>query len=105
MLGTDPEEIGPFTDSFITYIVLVWDKKVAIFQGYEAWTYLKPDKNNCNGRLRFRLIYNHYLGPSNIYHMAAGAEKKLVQYSYTEEKRNWSFETYTTLHKEQNNII
>ena len=31
VLGTDPEEIGPFTKSFITDKVLIWDKMVAIF--------------------------------------------------------------------------
>ena len=45
------------------------------------------------------LIYNHYMGASNIYHMVDGAEKKLDQCSYTGEKRNWTFEKYSTLHK------
>ena len=33
VLGTDPEAVGPFTDSFIIYIALIWDNMVAIFQG------------------------------------------------------------------------
>ena len=33
VLGTDPEEIGSFTDTFITNRALIWDKIVAIFQG------------------------------------------------------------------------
>ena len=33
VLGTDPEAVGPFTDSFITDRVLIWDNIVAIFQG------------------------------------------------------------------------
>ena len=81
MLGTDPEEIGPFANSFITYRVLIWDKMVAIFQGSDSWTYLKTAKNHFDGRLGFRIIYNHYLGPRNIGHMAAGAEKKIDQCS------------------------
>ena len=32
-LGSDPEAVGPFTDSFVTNRVLIWDKMVAIFQG------------------------------------------------------------------------
>ena len=105
MLGADPEEIGPFMDSFITNRALIWEKMVAIFQGSDAWMYLKPDKKHRDERLVFKLIYNHYLCPSNIDHMADGAEKKLAQYSYTEEKSNRTFEKYATLHKEQHNIL
>ena len=79
MLETDPEEIIPFTDSFITYRALIWENMVAIFQVLDAWTYLKPDKKHRDGGLGFRLIYNHYLVPSNINHMSAGTEKNLAQ--------------------------
>ena len=73
VIGTTPEEIGPFTDSFITDRALIWEKMVEIFQGSDKRTYLNPDKKHCDGILGFRLVYNHYLGPSNINHMAAGA--------------------------------
>ena len=105
MLGTDPEDIGPFTNSFITDRALIWGKMVAIFQGYDACTYLKPAKNHRDGRLGFRLIYNHYLGPSNIDHMVDIAEKKLVQFTYTGGNINCTFEKYATLPKEQHRII
>ena len=42
VLGTDPEEIGTFIDSFITKIALIWDKSVEIFQGSNTWTYPNP---------------------------------------------------------------
>ena len=51
------------------------------------------------------IIYNHYLGPINIYYMEDGAEKKISQYVYTGEKMNWTFEKYVTLHKEHHNIL
>ena len=105
VLGTDPEEIGPVTNSLITNRSLIWDKIVAIFQVSDAWKYLKPAKEHCDGRLGFRLIYKHYLGTINIDHMVDGAEKKLYQCSYTGEKRNGAFEKYATLHKEQQNIL
>ena len=104
MLGTDPEDISPFTDYFITDRAFVWDKMVEIFQGLDACTYLKTDKKYRDGRLGFRFIYNHYLGTSNIYHMAAGAEKNITQCTYTGEEGNWTFEKYATLHKEEHNI-
>ena len=82
VLGTDPEEIVSFNDSFITNISLIWYKMIAIFQGLDGWTYLKPANKHCDGRLGLRLIYNHYLCPIKIDHVAAGAEKKLAQCSY-----------------------
>ena len=78
MLGTEPEEIGPFTDSFINDIVLICHNMVAIFQGLDAWTYLKPSKNNRDGILGLSLIYSHYFGPSNIDNMAAGVDKNIA---------------------------
>ena len=56
VLGNDPEDIGPFTDSFITNRALVWEKMVVIFQGSDAWTYLNPDKNYRDVRLGFSII-------------------------------------------------
>ena len=43
-LGSDPENFGPFISSFITDRALIWYKMVAIFQGSDVWTYLKPSK-------------------------------------------------------------
>ena len=65
---------------------MIWDKMIAIFQGLNTWTYLKPSKKHRDRRMGYKLIYNHYLGPISIYHMAAGAEKKLAQCTYTEKK-------------------
>ena len=105
MLGTDLEAVRPFADSFITDRAMIWYNMVAIFQGLDAWTYLKPAKKHIDGRLGYKLMCNHYLGPSNIDHMAAGAEKKLVQCTYTGEKRSWTFEKYFTLHTDHHNIL
>ena len=82
MLVSDTEAVGPFTNSFITYRALIWDNMIAIFQVLDAWTYLNPSNKHRDRRLIYRLLYNHYFGPSNIDHMSAGAEKKLAQYTY-----------------------
>ena len=103
--GRYPEAVGPFNDFFITDRALIWDNMVAIFQGSDAWTYLNPSKKHRDGKIGYNLIYNHYLGPSNIDHMEAGAENKLAWCTYTEEKRNWTFNKYDTLHKEKHNIF
>ena len=70
MFVSDPESVRPFTNWLITDRVLIWDKMVSIFQGSDAWTFLNPDKKHCDGRMGYKLIYNHYIGPSNIYHKA-----------------------------------
>ena len=82
-LGSDPEVAVPFTDSFIADRALIWYKMVVIFQGSDAWTYLKSSKKHLDVRMGYKLIYNHYPGPSNIDHVATGVEKKLSQFTYT----------------------
>ena len=82
-LETDPEEMGPFTHSFITNRAFICYRMVAIFQESDAWTYFNPANKHRDGSLGFRLIYNHYLSPRNRDHMADGADKKLSWCSYT----------------------
>ena len=48
VLGSDPEAVGPFSDSFIIDRSLIWEKLVTIFQGSDAWTHLKPPKKHCD---------------------------------------------------------
>ena len=71
-LGSNPEAVGPFIDSFIADRVMIWEKIVAILQLSDAWTYLKPSKKHRDGRMGYKIIYNKYLVPINIDHMVAG---------------------------------
>ena len=59
VVGSDPEDIGPFTNSLITDRALIWDKMVAIFQGTDACTYLKPAKKHPDGMMGYKIIYYH----------------------------------------------
>ena len=34
--GSDPESVGPFTNSFILYRALIWGQTVSIFQVSDA---------------------------------------------------------------------
>ena len=104
-LRSDPEAVVKFTDSFIKDRELMWDNMVAIFQVLDAWAYLNPDKKHRYVRMGYKIIYNHYLGQSNIEHMAYGAEKKLDQCTYTGERRNCTFDKYATLHTEKHNTL
>ena len=104
-LVSDPEYVGPFTELFITDKAMIWYKMVSIFQVLDAWTYLKLYKTYFDGRMGYKLIYNHCLGTINIEHMADGAEKKLAQCTYTGGKINWTFDNYANFRKEQHNIL
>ena len=53
MFGSDPEDVGPFTDSFSTDRDLIWVKMVEIFQVSDDWTYLNPDKKHHDGRMGY----------------------------------------------------
>ena len=67
------EQEGPFVDSCITDRGIAWDKL------------------HRNGRLGFFSVFNHYLGPNNVDHMATQAK--------------WNFEKYVMVHKEQHLIF
>ena len=59
VLRSDLKAVGLFIDSFITDKELIWEKMVAIFQGSDAWIYLKPSKKHCDERMGYKLTYNH----------------------------------------------
>ena len=99
------ESNGPFTQSFITDRSEVWAKLAVIFGSVECWTYAKIGRRTRDGRLCFRAVYDHYLGPNNIDHMASRAERKLRDSTYHGERRNWNFEKYVTTHKEQHHVL
>eukprot|EP00804_Cyclotella_cryptica_P003089 CCRYP_006074-RA/>CCRYP_006074-RA protein AED:0.29 eAED:0.04 QI:0/0/0/0.75/0.33/0.5/4/0/1079 len=90
----DLEVNGPFTESFMTDRTTAWDKIAVLFQNHEAWTYAKPARRTRNGRAGFFGVYNHFLGPNNVDHMASKAERRLRDVNYHGEKRNWTFEKY-----------
>ena len=103
--GTDHKNLDSFTNSYMSDRKRVWEKLCAIFQQSEAWTYYKAGKKYRDGRISFQLIYNHYLGPQHVGHMANKSEKILGTATYSGEKISWKFEKYATNQKEQNNIL
>ena len=82
-LGSDPGVVGPFTDSLVTDRALIWNNMVTILKVLDVQTYLNPTKKHCDGIMGYKLIYNHCMDPSNIYHVVSGAEKKLDNCTYT----------------------
>jgi hypothetical protein len=96
---------GDPTAWYVTDNRKVYDLIHAIFHENEHWIYIKPFQQKKGGRGAYQAIWNHYLGPNNIDHMATEAERLLDTANYTGEKRSWNFEKYVRLQKEQHSII
>ena len=85
--------------------VTVWEKISALTWSHECWTYVWPVQRTCNGRMAYRALKNHYLGPNNTNHQANEAEAKLKDSSYHGEKHRWNFEKYVQMHQDQHMIL
>ena len=66
---------------------------------------MKPFAKSCDGRKAWMALFNHYLGPNNVQHQAAQAEKTLRAITYVKDSRNWMFETYIMKMVEQHVIL
>ena len=85
--------------------VTIWEKLSALTRSHECWTYVCPAQRTRNGRMAYRALKNHYLGPNNTNHQANEAETKLKDSSYHGEKRRWNFERYVRMHQDQHTIL
>ncbi len=86
------------TDTFITDNQRTWVLISTICRESECWTYVKRGQRTRDGRLAFRSMYNHYLGPNAVDNMANSAERKLTRTTYEGEKKRWNFEKFTNVH-------
>lgn len=50
-------------------------------------------------------LYLHYLGLNNVTNMATMAEQKLRDMVYNGEQRQWDFEKYVNVHKQQHSVM
>ena len=99
------EKNGPFGGTFCTDNTRLYDLLVGIFADTDAHVVLKPFKKQRNGRGAWRALYQHYLGPNNVDHMAAAAEKELESHRYNGESRNYSLEQHILTHKKAHAIL
>ena len=49
-------------------------------------------------------FYNKYLGPNNVDHLQNQALMKLQKLTQAGERKNWNFERFDNLHKEQHTM-
>jgi hypothetical protein len=83
----------------------LWLKLAAMTRDKPCWTYIRPFQRVQDGRKAFWALYDHYLGPSNVDHMASRAEGKLQSTTYTGETKRWNFERYVAMHVDQHTIL
>ena len=85
--------------------VTIWEKISTLTRSHECWTYVWPAQRTRNGRMAYRALKNHYLGPNNTNHQANEAKTKLKDSTYHGEKRHWNFERYVRMHQDQHTIL
>lgn len=83
----------------------VWEILHEICLDNNAWTWIKSFSRNRNGRAAYQALHSHYLGISKSDNIQAEAENKLKNTFYSGERRNWNFERYVQIHKDQHTAI
>ena len=83
----------------------VWEIIAQWTRTTECWTYVRPAQRTRDGRLAFKNLKEHYLGPNNVDTQSNTAEHTLQTTTYQGEQRRWNFERYSKLHKDQHAIL
>ena len=99
------EKNGPFEENFRTDNTRLWELLSNVLAETDANVVLKPYKKLRNGRGAWRALHQHYLGPNNVDHMAAAAEKELDGHRYNGESRNYSLEQHILTHLKAHAIL
>lgn len=91
-----------------TYLInreKVWEIIACITREQTSWTYVKPAQRTRDGRMAYKNLYTHFLGPNNVDNMVTMAEQKLTSTVYNGAQRRWDFERYVNVHKSQHSIM
>ena len=74
---TNPDGTVIYHPMFHVNNCLCFDKLALWARDHACWTYIKPFAKPRDGRKAWMALFNHYLGPNNVQHQAAQAEKTL----------------------------
>ena len=100
------EADGPFTDEYLFDRGKVYDIITNMFAGLQAaLTIIKPHKKSRDGRGAYLALWNHYLGPNNVDHMAGAAEKVLANSVYKGQSSRYGIEQHIVVHKQAHGIL
>jgi hypothetical protein len=83
----------------------VWDIMSNICGKKSCFVYIKPALWTRNGRYAYMLLFDHFLGPNNVWNMASEVETKLTGTLYNGEKKRFTWETYVRIHTEQHSVL
>lgn len=102
----DHEKSGPFTEDYICDRGKVFDIITTVFASSPgALTIIKPFKKSRDGRGAYLALWNHYLGPNNVDHMAGSAEKVLASSTYKGQSSRYGIEQHIIIHKSAHTIL
>jgi hypothetical protein len=99
------EKSGPFTEEYLSDRKRVWDLLSSVLSETDANTVIKPYKDKTDGRGAYLAVWDHYLGPNNVDHMANEAEKTLATSRYHAETRTFTFEKLVLMHLKAHGIL
>lgn len=93
------------TESYLADRTKVWEIISGLTRDHACWTHVKPAQRHRDGRMAFRRLWDHYLGPNNVDNMANAAETRLENVTYSAERKRWNFEKYVKAHLDQHQIL
>jgi hypothetical protein len=99
------EKSGPFTEEYLSDRKRVWDLLSSVLSETDANTVIKPYKDKTDGRGAYLAVWDHYLGPNNVDHMANKAEKTLVTSRYHAKTRTFTFERLVLMHLKAHSVL
>jgi hypothetical protein len=107
MIARAPHETAPGIPhpTLVVDNFKVWEILQEICLDNNAWTWIKSFARSRNGRGAYLALHSHYLGISKSDNIQAEAENKLKNTFYSGERRNWNFERYVQIHKDQHTAI
>lgn len=103
--GNIVDGVGLHTEVYFADNKRVWTLLCDILKQTTAWPHMKAAKKDEDGRQAYKLVYANFLGPCHVDHMAAAAESVLANWQYKGESPKHNFETFSTKHVEQHNIL
>jgi hypothetical protein len=96
---------GVHLQSFLVDCNAVWDIVIAMCANHTSMAHIKKAARVRNGRAAYQALYNHYLGDSNVDHLADEANRKLMTSTYCGKQKRWNFEKYVALHIQQHTVF
>lgn len=96
---------GNNTATYLADRVRVWELMSDLTRDHDCWSYVRPAQRGRDGRRAFLGLKGHYLGVNNVDNMSDRAEKKLMNTTYSGEKRRWTFEKFVKTHIDQHAVL